>query len=356
MKRGLVLLKYGSRAASTRYRFVQMVKYLEPLSITLEFCPLLDDRQLETLFATGKKSFFSVFSSYGKRLIDLIRSRNYDFIWVQYECFPYLPGIFETLVSYCNKPVIVDLDDAIFHQYDHHKNPLIRNVLGNKLAPLLRRSDLVICGNSYLQDYVSRYCHHTEIVPTTVDTTCYVPAREKPTTAIPVLGWIGSPSTWKYGAPLADVFSRFVKADQMSVLVVGAGSTVKQAAPFEFREWSEVREIADLQQMDIGVMPLPDEPWARGKCGFKLIQYMACGIPVIASPVGMNREIVEHGVNGYLATTPEEWQQAIERLLADAGLRKRMGEAGRTRVEKFYSIKVQGPRVAHMVQALFNQD
>jgi glycosyltransferase involved in cell wall biosynthesis len=135
------------------------------------------------------------------------------------------------------------------------------------------------------------------------------------------------------------------------MLVVGAGN---KPLPFTFRDWSEANEVADIQAMDIGMMPLHDDPWALGKCGYKLIQYMACGLPVIASPVGVNRDIVEHGVNGFLASTEQEWRSAIEQLLSDASLRERMGKAGRTKVEAHYSIQQVGPRIAKLIHDLLS--
>ncbi len=345
---GLVLAKYGARAASTRQRVVQMVPYLAREGITIDISPLFDDACLEALFTRGKYGFWNSIRAYAKRFWALLGCRKYDFIWVQYELFPYLPACFETLLRLAKKPIIVDYDDAIFHQYDQHKNPLIRRLLGKKLIPLLQASDIAFCGNAYLENYVKQYCKRTEIIPTTVDVETYFPLASSPTEK-PVLGWIGSPSTWSYCVPLADLFTFFVETEQASMLVVGAG---KKQHPFTSRDWVEEREVADIQSMDIGIMPLNDDPWARGKCGYKLIQYMACGLPVIASPVGVNAEMVEHGVNGFLATTEAEWRSAIETVLADADLRKRMGQAGRAKVEKHYSTQHTASQVVKRIQEL----
>lgn len=351
MKRGLVFAKYGTRAASTRQRFVQAEPFLNQAGIEIDIAPLFDNAYLDRLFSGKKQSMGSVAGAYVKRIAKLFATRDYDFIWVHCELFPYLPSFMERLVSISGKPVIYDYDDAIFHQYDHHKNPLIRATLGSKLAPLMRRANVAFCGNAYLRAYADRYCKHTEIIPTTVDISLYQP-REGTSASPLTIGWIGSPSTWRYCAQMGDVLSDFARRENKRVLIVGAQHAANSEMPFEFRDWAEEREIADIQQMDIGIMPIPDEPWARGKCGYKLIQYMACGIPVIASPVGVNSEIVEHGVNGFLASTPEEWRTAIATLLADADLRKRMGEAGRTRVESHYSIQHFGPRMAALIHAL----
>ena len=350
VKRGLVFAKYGDLAASTRQRFVQAVPYLAAKDITLEISPLFDNAYLARLFTKGERGKFAIVLAYVKRAVALLRIRRYDFIFVQYELFPYLPGWFERVLRFTDKPVFYDIDDAIFHQYDNHPKPFIRKLLGKKLVPLLQRADVAFCGNAYLQTYVSQYCGSTEIIPTVVDVTHFAPPAAKPVIHPPVLGWIGSPSTWDYCLPLLDMISGYANALQLSALVVGAGHKASPRINFEFRDWVEADEVFDIQRMDFGIMPIPDEPWARGKCGYKLIQYMACGLPVIASPVGVNSEIVQQGANGFLAASDAEWHTAIEQLRSDAALRQRMGDAGRRIVEERYSIQVHGPRLAHFIR------
>ena len=168
---------------------------------------------------------------------------------------------------------------------------------------------------------------------------------ERPVT----VGWIGSPSTWAFVKPIVPLLTELMDSLNFTVKVVGAGPQTKSPPRFEFLPWSEAEEIRFIQSMDIGIMPLPDEPWARGKCGYKLIQYMACGLPVIASPVGVNSSIVDHGKNGFLATTPQEWAEAITTLARDATLRRTMGAEGRRKIERAYSLAVHGPRLAGML-------
>ena len=243
---------------------------------------------------------------------------------------------------------------VVFHRYDQHSNSLIRLAFGHKLAPILKHSDIAFCGNAYLEEYARQYCKHTEIIPTTIDMEKYVPATSKPKTDKPVLGWIGSPSTWSYCVPFTDLFLSLVEKQDISMLVIGAGNAANKNLPFTFRDWSEQREVEDIQQMDFGVMPLADDPWARGKCGYKLIQYMACGLPVIASPVGVNKDIVEHGVNGFLASTENEWREAIGVLMKDGALRQRMGLAGRAKDETQYATQQVVPRIAQFIHDCFS--
>jgi len=179
----------------------------------------------------------------------------------------------------------------------------------------------------------------------------YKPSVEARDPARPVtIGWIGSPSTWSFVRTLIPLLERLSEELNLIIRVVGAGRANVTNSRFEFLDWSEDKEITAIQGMDIGIMPLPDEPWARGKCGFKLIQYMACGLPVIASPVGVNSEIVTEGINGYLASSGREWEVAIRRLAADAELRAEMGAGGRQKVVNEYSLHVHGPRLAVLLR------
>ena len=317
----LALMKYGNKAASTRQRLLQYREHFSHQGIETEFFPLLDNDYLEQTFRGNAGPIFSILGSYLSRVKLLVGASGFDLIWVHCENFPYMPGLAERLTVISGKPVVYDFDDAIFHQYDTHSNPLVRRFLGKKLQPLMRGASLCVCGNSYLKAYADRFSRRTEIVPTVLDTDVYKPTVQPRDPARPVtVGWIGSPSTW----------------------------------PFEFFDWSEDEEITSIQGMDIGIMPLPNEPWARGKCGYKLIQYMACGIPVIASPVGVNSDIVNDGVNGYLACSEHEWEAAIRRLAASRELRGNMGAHGRQKIVNEYSLHVHGPRLAALLREVAN--
>jgi glycosyltransferase involved in cell wall biosynthesis len=348
-------IKYGDRAASARQRYLQFAENLRAASITLQVAPLLDNSYLDATFSGLAASKISLARSYARRFGHVLRGCEADGVWLQYEFFPYLPSFFETLALPRGIPFVVDYDDAIFHQYDQHKSPTVRAVLGGKLKPLLRRADLVICGNAYLQDYADQYCCRTEIIPTVVDTNVYGPASVRRADRPITVGWIGSPSAWMVVKSLVPLLMEAAQRHNLAIRVVGAGPQADAPPPFEFLPWSETDEIALIQGMDIGIMPLPDEPWARGKCGYKLIQYMACGLPVIASPVGINSDIVDHGENGFLAPTSQEWAAAIAILAGDSGLRRAMGAAGRLKIERAYSLAVHGPRLAGMLHEVMEE-
>lgn len=346
----LACTKYGDRAASVRQRYLQYASHLQAAGIELRPVPLLDNSYLDATFSGRSASKLGVAKCYLSRFGSMLRARKYDGLWLQYELFPYAPAFMETLALSNGTSLIIDLDDAIFHQYDQHKSPFVRALLGGKLKPLLRRADLAICGNPYLEAYAVQFCRRTEIVPTVVDTDAYGPAEMiRPETQV-TIGWIGSPSTWRYVEPLAPMLSSLAEELNLKVVIVGAGPQKVTPPRFEFHPWSEASEISLIRSMDIGIMPLPDEPWARGKCGYKLIQYMACGLPVIASPVGVNAQIVEEGINGFFARTPADWVEAIRRLACDADLRRAMGRNGRRKIQSSYSLAVHGPRLAGMLR------
>jgi glycosyltransferase involved in cell wall biosynthesis len=224
-----------------------------------------------------------------------------------------------------------------------------RIFLHGKLKPLIAGSAAVIAGNEYLAKYARRWSGNVRVVPTIVDTEAYRSAKRSHA-SMPVIGWIGSPSTWPYVRPILPILADLCREGRARVLIVGAGRAAEtdRFEGMELRNWAEEREIEDVQGMDIGIMPLPDEPWARGKCGYKLIQYMACGLPVVASPVGVNERIVEEGMSGYLATSLGEWRQALGELLADREKRLRCGAYGRERVVRDYSLQAQSARVVRV--------
>ena len=346
----LALTKYGPLAASTRQRFMQYEPWLTAAGMTLEVSPLLDDDYLRERFAGHPITKSRTIRSYLQRIATLLAADQYDVLWINYELFPYLPGRFDRLVVPSGVPVVFDIDDAMFHSYDLHRSALVRRALGRKLEPLVRRSVTALCGNAYLADWARRWCTDVRVVPTVVDITTYVPGKRVPET-LPVIGWIGSPSTFDYVVPHLPLLERLVADGRARVTVVGSGRAAGRYSGIDHVDWTEAGEIAAIQAMDVGIMPLPDTPWARGKCGYKLIQYMACGLPVVASPVGVNSEIVGPGVNGLLAAGPADWANAFDALLASSELRRGYGAAGRERVVRDFSLQRFGPEVAAALQA-----
>lgn len=313
--------------------------------MTMDISPVLDDVYLRQRFSNVKITWSRVACSYLRCFVALLRAYHYDVIWIYDELFPYLPGFAETMPRLSRRPIVYDCDDAIFHTYDLHRSRLVRTILSRKLEPLLNSATTVFCGNIYLQRWAAQFSNDVVIVPTVVDIDEYRPIA-RPPNPIPIIGWIGSPSTFSHLSPHLPQLEALVAAGSATVTIVGSGLPAGQVRGIDYVDWSEATEIASVQAMDIGIMPLPDTPWARGKCGYKLIQYMACGLPVIASAVGVNQQIVDHGTNGFLAASDSEWVMALDVLLNDAALRAMFGAAGRARVVADYSIQRFGPDVA----------
>jgi glycosyltransferase involved in cell wall biosynthesis len=244
---------------------------------------------------------------------------------------------------------VVDYDDAAFHRYDLHHATTVRWLLGHKIDQVMKRAALVVAGNSYLADRARQTgSKRVEILPTVVDLSRYAPRLLRRRGEF-VIGWIGSQSTTRYLLPLAEVWKQVTRWEGTSLRLVGSGNLNFPAVALDLWDWSESTEVEAVQSFTVGVMPLPDDPWARGKCGYKLIQYMACGLPVVASPVGANLEIVEHGLTGYLAATEAEWLNALNQLRSQPQVCEEFGCAGRKKVERHYSLEATAPRMVELL-------
>jgi glycosyltransferase involved in cell wall biosynthesis len=297
--------------------------------------------------ATGGYTWRSLVSSTWTRLGALMRQRHYDLLWIEYELLPYAPAFVERLLVAGGPPYVVEYDDAVFHRYDQHRSALVRRLLGTKIDRVMRGAAVVVAGNAYLAARAAAAgAREIVSIPSVVDLDRY-PAAPPPVATPPVIGWLGSLSTAPSLAVVDGALSRVCAGGRARVVLVGAGpGAERRPYPCESRPWVDGREAAEIATFDVGIMPLADDPWSRGKCGYKLIQYLACGRPAVASPVGMNHEIVVPEVTGLLASTEDEWVAALERLLADAPLRARFGAAGRAHVASRFTLARTAPLVA----------
>lgn len=347
----LLLSRYGRLGASSRVRSFQYLPFLESKGWQVDVSPLFSDNYLHSLYSGQSRSLWALVG-YWRRFSVLVHAGKYDLVWIEKETFPFMPALAEWLLNKARVPYVVDYDDALFHRYDKHRRWLIRLILGRKIDSVMRLASLVIAGNEYLAERAQRVgAQCVEVVPTVIDLTRYKVGQVGSHHTL-VVGWIGSPSTSQYLAIIAPVLRSLSKEFDVRFVAVGAGKELMDDLPVEVMPWSEETEVLSIQGFDIGIMPLVDDPWERGKCGYKLIQYMACGIPVVASPVGVNEKIVEHGVNGFLAKDLHEWEKAIRCLLDDSSLRRRMGARGRERVEAWYSLQVQAPRLEELIHGV----
>lgn len=345
----LALTRYGRSGASSRMRFYQYLPALRSAGLVVECTPLFSDAYVLGL-QEGHRRPLEVIRAYARRSLDLARVRDFDLLWIEKEALPWLPAWLEQMLVGRRVPFVLDYDDAVFHAYDQHTNVRVRQLLSTKHPELMRHAALVVAGNDYLAAFARSAGANVETVPTVIDLHRY-PTPElagEPLEGLPCVGWIGQRATARCLTPLAPMLRAFTTQRRARFVAVGIDAA-NFGLPMESIPWSEASEVSSIQGFDIGIMPLPDEPFERGKCGYKLIQYMACGLPVVASPVGVNCQIVEHGVNGFLAETPAQWQQALQMLVEEPALRQRMGRAGRHKVEKQYALQVTGPRLAALL-------
>lgn len=336
--------RYCSKAASSRVRFFQYAGYLRERGVQITISSLLDDRYVDNLYQNRKYDFAAVAGGYLRRFMALRALGRYDLLWLEKELFPWAPFHLEKAFE-STVPYIADYDDAIFHNYDMHPRGIVSRLLGGKIDEVMANATIVTAGNEYLAERARKAgASRIEILPSVIDLERY-PRVGTPGNEIFTIGWIGSPSTAKHLLPAEAALKQVCRNRGGKIVLVGAGENPFSGLMATIRDWDEATETDEVRKFDVGIMPLPDNPWERGKCGFKLIQYMACGKPVVASPVGVNREIVADGVNGFLASTTKEWAEALWRLKADPELRRAMGEEGRRMVEEKYCLQVTAPRL-----------
>lgn len=349
----LALPRYGRLGASSRVRFYQYIDRFVDDGFRIETSALLDDDYLQRKYS-GLGVLSLIAKGYARRMGCLIASRGEDAIWVEKELWPWMPTALE-MAALAGRQLVLDFDDAIFHNYDLHSSALLRRLFDRKIDTLMCRANLVTAGNEYLALRArAAGAKRVELLPTVIDLDRYPwPAPRRPADRRTVIVWIGSPATVHYLQQLAGPLARLAAGSDIELHVIGARLELPGVRCLHI-PWAEAGEVAAISAGDIGIMPLLDSPWERGKCGYKLIQYMACGLPVVASPVGVNRNIVSDGGNGFLAGDDEAWVQALTRLVADADLRKRLGEAGRRRVEDEYCLQVTGPRLSGWLRGLKN--
>ncbi len=342
----LQLSRYGRLGASSRLRLLDYIPKLEREGFSVTTDCLFSDTSLQAFYDGRSRWSVSILAAYARRVALLLARNNYDLIWLEKEALPWLPEEIE--YSLLNGiPYVFDIDDAWFYRYGEHKSAVVRCFLGRKLAMLVRNARLVTAGNTYLADWATRNgAKQVVILPTVVDIERYPPQFLRSEKRELVVGWIGSRSTAHYLKVAAEGLAR---CQGIRLVVVGASNVSLPGVSVECVPWSEDTEAGLLQHFDIGIMPLSDGPWEQGKCGYKLIQYMVSQCPVVASPVGVNTTLVEHGVNGFLARDAAGWAEALSQMIADPALRFRMGAAGRRLVEQKYTLQVTAPC---LIQAL----
>lgn len=342
----LFLIPYPlAESPSQRFRFEQYSTILIKQGHNLHFQSFFNSHNWLLFFKKGKilNKFIALAKGFIKRGIVLFKVHRYDIIFIHREAAPLGPPLIEwALAKILRKKIIFDFDDAIWLT-DRPKESWILRTLKwrSKVALICRWSYKVSCGNDYLCAYALQFNQHVIRNPTTIDTSRVHnpdffrrPVSEKIT-----IGWTGSHSTLKYLKEFEPVLKKLEKThDHINFLVIADKRPLFSSDILTFIPWSKRSEIEDLMRIDIGIMPLPDDEWANGKCGFKALQYMALEIPTVASPVGVNTTIIEDGVEGFLCSTPDSWFDRLNDLIANERLRKEIGKEGRKKVIRSYSV------------------
>jgi glycosyltransferase involved in cell wall biosynthesis len=346
----LYFTKYTRKGASSRLRSYQYFPYLEKQGIEITVSPFFSDEYLDNLYAK-KSTIKQVIKAYTHRFFSLWNVGRYDRIVIEKELFPYFPACFEFMFSLLHIKYIVDYDDAIFHNYDLNPNPVIRFLLKKKIDQVMKYSQVVIAGNEYLANRaIQAEAKKVQILPTVIDLNRYT-IKEQEYHSQVIVGWIGSQSTFKYLQTIRNVLKQLIEKYNVLVYIVGAKDSLGLGENEVHIDWSEDSEVDSILKFDIGIMSLSDTPWEKGKCAYKLIQYMGCGIPVVASAVGMNNQVVKDGDSGFLPATEKEWFNCLEKYVINTNLRKEHGLLGRKIVCARYCLDVMVPEMGQIYRS-----
>jgi glycosyltransferase involved in cell wall biosynthesis len=353
MTRILFLAPAPTSAASTRFRLEQFFPALRQAGFDPILRPFLDEEGFAALYSRGHigQKALAAAQALAGRAVDLARALRAAAVVVHREAALVGPPLVEWFLARAlGRPLIFDLDDAVWVPY---VSPTYGALLSRLLkAPqktffTLAAARRVIAGNHYLAEEARRFNHDVEVIPTVVDTDQFRPTpRDNPA---PVIGWVGSHSTGQYLRTLAPALQKLAQRRRFVMRAIGA-PLFAPGVTVENRPWTLDGEIGEFQSLDVGLYPLVEDAWSRGKSGFKAVQYMACGVPVVASPVGVTTDMIRDGHNGFLARSEDEWVTRLEQLLDDAALRKRMGEAGRAEAEKRWSLRAHAPRFVSVIE------
>jgi glycosyltransferase involved in cell wall biosynthesis len=334
-----------------RFRLEQWEPHLRKEGIEIQYAPFVRGDFVRLLQRRGSwlRKARGLLRALARRAADGLSTKQFDLVYILREGALLGPALAERMLAWRGIPFVFDFDDAVWVRYVSPANSYLSYLrFPGKTAYLCHAARHVIAGNSYLASYAARHSERVTVVPTTIDTEIYRPSPPRGARKA-VIGWTGSYSTAEYVNQIRAALERLALRHQFRLLLVGGGGGFRAAGiEVESRPWSSAREVQDIQEFDIGIMPLPDAEWERGKCGLKALQYMSLAIPPVVSPVGINREIVTPGRNGLWAQDATEWEHALEQLLTSQELRVRLGAAARETVERSFSAAVHAPRVAEI--------
>jgi glycosyltransferase involved in cell wall biosynthesis len=345
----LFLSRYNQMGASSRIRCYQFLPSLQYVGVEAMTSSLISNDMLKFKYLYGKYKLRDLLFTYLHRIYILIRKYQFDLLWIEKEAMPWLPVWLELLLLR-GRPYILDFDDAVFHSYDQHASALVRFIYRRRIDRLMVSAHMVVAGNHYLAARAKAAgASWVKVMPSVVDLARYNIKQDYSASSKLSIVWIGSPSTVKYLFGLRTPLAALAKRRDFILRVIGGGCVTMPGVNVEAIDWTLESEAAAIKNCDIGIMPLNDGLWEKGKCAYKLIQYMACGLPVVASAVGANLDVVKDGETGFLVDTPLAWEEKLELLLDDVMLRQHLGRAGRLRAEKEYSLQQITPQFIDLI-------
>lgn len=350
----LILCPYPhGTAPSQRFRFEQYLGHLSGNGWRITQKSFISEKTWKILYLPGHKltKIAGILTGFIKRLLLLFLVPTFDLVFIHREASPLGPPIFEwIIIKLLRKKVIYDFDDAIWLSNTSKENRIISWLKSHsKVKTICKWSWKVSCGNQYLKTFAERYNSSTFLIPTTIDTKYHVAKKTENKTLI--IGWTGTHSTEKYLASLVPLLKNLENQYDFIFRVISNHNPNLDLKAFEYVQWNKDSEIDDLTQFDIGVMPLEDDIWAKGKCGFKGLQYMSLAIPTIMSPVGVNSDIIVSGKNGFLCDSPSSWEKTITDLIINHNLRETIGKEGQKTVTQHYSVMA----ISEQYSSLFSQ-
>lgn len=347
MRKGSVLFLVPfppNQAPSQRFRLEIYEPYLQKAGIDYHIASFLDSSTTRRLYKKGSAFIkaWGTIKGYLRRIkCVLFDIHKYEFVFIIRQAAPLGPPVFEWIIARLwRKKMIYDFDDALWVPRTSRENMIIDWLKCSwKVRFIVKWSYKVSAGNEYLAEFARAFNNNVFIIPTCVDMERQHNMIKTHHAGKPVVGWTGSHSTIEFMEPAVPFLKKLQEVCDFTFLVICNKKPDLDLRDWTYKEWDERTEIEDLLGMDIGIMPLAATPWTMGKCGFKIIQYMSLGIPAVASPTGVNSHIIDHGINGYLCRTGEDWIQNLRLLIEDPELRKKMGMLGREKIEAHYSIR-----------------
>ncbi len=338
---------------SQRYRIEQWRPILTSEGIEVELWPFLEEQELALLYSARRwpDKARMVSRATARRFRAVTRLEEFDAVLIHRAACLAGPAFLERLIAR-RKPIVFDFDDAIYLLDTTAQNRIFGWLkFPGKTATLCRISRQVVAGNHHLARYARRHNANVVVVPSSIDIERYAPLPKPHRPDRVVIGWIGSATSQAHLEAFTPVLRRILERNGVEIHVVSAHPPQLGGVPARWKRWTAEREVEDLAEFDIGIMPLPDDEWTRGKSAFKALQCMGMAVPVVCSSVGASLDLIQHGENGFLASTSEDWVENLGRLISDSSLRDRVGRAGRRTVERTYSARTSARTLARVLRA-----